>query len=372
MFPLSVSNSLTCLGGKCRKEKKESFITYFKEKHVRNVPKKRILAWTGFFSDTTWEDMHDNHFQTCKVKSCTFTNDRKYFDESDAILFHSGALSNVMSSLDLPSYRHFFQRWVIHNIEPPPRTLLGYEQLAGVFNWTAWYRLDSDIPVKYGGLVELNDNNAPKSVNISKNYGLTNTRMAAWMSSNCHDYVRRQLFIREMKGHLGTDMDLYGACGTKQCPETICRDFLENYKFFFTIENSNCKDYITEKFWEALRRRQVPIVTGSKGYEKVAPSHSYINADDFQSSKSLSDYLLYLAKNEAKYNEYLSWTNKYDIYGEIAGRRKFWCDLCEALHDTDRPSQVYRDLNGWVQDDMPDCPQFTVSFIFSEFLNVIT
>ena len=67
-------------------------------------------------------------------------------------------------------------------------------------------------------------------------------------------------------------MDLYGSCNNRRCPETICSDTVSNYKFFFALENANCRDYITEKFWSALARHQVPVVLGgmsSDDYRKV-------------------------------------------------------------------------------------------------------
>ena len=44
------------------------------------------------------------------------------------------------------------------------------------------------------------------------------------------------------------------------CMEMLARD----YKFVLAFENSNCVDYITEKFFNALANSVVPIVMGAR------------------------------------------------------------------------------------------------------------
>jgi len=48
-------------------------------------------------------------------------------------------------------------------------------------------------------------------------------------------------------------VDIYGKCGSHECPRTqsdeCFKTIEQNYKFYLAFENSNCKDYITEKFY---------------------------------------------------------------------------------------------------------------------------
>ena len=58
-------------------------------------------------------------------------------------------------------------------------------------------------------------------------------------------------YARELGKYI--NVDIYGACGSKRCPRTNtnkCFSILDKeYKFYLAFENSNCKEYITEKFF---------------------------------------------------------------------------------------------------------------------------
>jgi len=73
----------------------------------------------------------------------------------------------------------------------------------------------------------------------------------AWFVSNCEDQNGRLDYARTLSKYIS--VDIYGKCGTKNCSrdnETSCFTKLEkDYKFYLAFENSNCKDYITEKFF---------------------------------------------------------------------------------------------------------------------------
>ena len=82
------------------------------------------------------------------------------------------------------------------------------------------------------------------------NYAANKTKKVAWFVSNCGAKNGRLEYARNLSTFI--DVDIYGSCGQKRCPRSSdeCNKMLDtDYKFYLAFENSNCKDYITEKFY---------------------------------------------------------------------------------------------------------------------------
>ena len=59
-----------------------------------------------------------------------------------------------------------------------------------------------------------------------------------------------------------------------------------DYKFYLSFENSICRDYVTEKFYNPLLYSTVPVVYGGADYDSIgAPFNSYIDVRNFTSGK---------------------------------------------------------------------------------------
>lgn len=113
------------------------------------------------------------------------------------------------------------------------------------------------------------------------------TKLVAWMASNCFSTERRR-YVDELKKYI--HIDIYGGCGPLKCYNNkthpyACNEMLErNYKFYLAFENSKCRDYVTEKFYNALLFSIVPVVYGGADYDAIgAPKNSYIDVRIFQS-----------------------------------------------------------------------------------------
>ncbi|VDK26782.1 unnamed protein product [Taenia asiatica] len=74
----------------------------------------------------------------------------------------------------------------------------------------------------------------------------------------------------------------------------------------------------------------IPIVLGAfkDDYESLLPPHSYINVDNYKSIRQLTDYLLYLDKNDTAYAAYFAWKE----HGRFCAPERLDCRLCGFMH----------------------------------------
>ena len=319
-----------------------------------SVPDKVILRWTKFYGKPwvvptgrkVFEDLE------CPERRCILVDNHTLLPRSDAVLVH---MRDVSSTMDLPKFRLPNQRWIFYLLESPYHTQLNLTQFNGYFNWTSTYSYESDIPSPYGVYTH---NRSRWGLAIGPTIPAdklfqSKTRLAAWFVTNCKARNQREDYVAAMQNHMM--VDVYGNCGRLKCRERdLCRDMLRRkYKFYVAFENSNCRQYITEKFWHtALENNIVPVVMGApkEDYERVAPPHSFIHVDDFPSARELSRYLRMLHKDTRLYNEYFRWKRNGYARTQINMnplKSQFWCNLCSALHNKSLPVKTHWDLAQW-------------------------
>ena len=179
------------------------------------------------------------------------------------------------------------------------------------------------------------------------NFAENKTGQVAWFVSNCDAGNNRLEYAEQLGKHIG--VDVFGDCGTKFCARNSpeCGDKLRQYKFYLAFENSNCVDYITEKFWlNGLQNDILPIVMGPsiQDYEAVAPPKSFIHVDSFDSPEDLAKFLHILDRDDDLYNEYFAWKQLGDFIDT-----KFFCRVCSMLHYSTHTEerQVIEDITWW-------------------------
>ncbi|XP_018336546.1 glycoprotein 3-alpha-L-fucosyltransferase A [Agrilus planipennis] len=298
------------------------------------TPVKNIILWNGL---NAW-NVHSGNavFEQCPVSRCSLDTSKSRAMDADAILFKDSYSSSGFS-------RPKNQVWILYLLECPYHTS-NFARLQGVINWTATYRMDSDIVAPYEKWIYYDDNVKEKSQH--KDYAANKTKKVAWFVSNCGAKNHRLAYATELSKYI--QVDIYGACGSFTCPRSSSQKCFEilnrDYKFYLAFENSNCQDYITEKFFvNGLQHDVIPVVMGARPseYEKAAPHRSYIHTDNFESPEELAQYLNQLDNDDEQYNSYFRWKGTGEFVNTF-----FWCRLCAMLH-APLPHKVYDDVNEW-------------------------
>jgi hypothetical protein len=185
--------------------------------------------------------------------------------------------------------------------------------------------------------------------------------MAAWLVSNCNAHSNRQDYIKELENYI--IIDKFGKCAgatniTYKCPRDAhygywcpAIPFTTDYRFYISFENAACRDYASEKFYQAMDRFMVPIVMRKSDYVDIVPEGSYIAADQFRSPKHLAEYLHYLASNPEEYLKYFEWTKTNTVvWKENHMLEDAICRLCRMLHEN-RTIAIASDMRGSWQSD---------------------
>jgi len=207
---------------------------------------KRILR-VGKFN--FW-GVHEGQYQflkgRCPVQECSIMSNEKTHLADVLLISEMGYFSFLQH---LPKPHH--QVWIAQHWESALKNdRINTWLLQRYINWTVSYRRDSTVAISYGKYAP--KTNADSSQQIV-DYGAGKTKQVAWIVSNCHAKNNRLEYAHELAKYI--DVDIYGACGSLTCnrtgPESCHNLLVKKYRFFLAFENSNCKDYITEKLYHA-------------------------------------------------------------------------------------------------------------------------
>jgi hypothetical protein len=108
------------------------------------------------------------------------------------------------------------------------------------------------------------------------------TKDIAAAISNCGSQFR-QAFVKQLMTHM--HVDHYGHCfhnvnesasRHKNDWQTTKQDLFKDYRFVLSLENKNRPGYITEKIFDALVARAIPIYWGTPDVYKYVPADKFI------------------------------------------------------------------------------------------------
>lgn len=351
-------------------------------KEIHENKLKAVQLLTERFEYKNWGigDLGQKPFENCEEKRCyafkPFRFQQKPLEKSDAVMVHVPNLFYMPSRSNYK--RNPRQLWSFYTMESQKRSFCSshydLKDLDDWFNLTQTFKPSSDLIMDYKSFENWQQIKyyhsylkAYKDIVQKGNYNIQykNKKLAFWFVSHCRTPSRREDYVHELSKYI--DIDIYGDCTEfKNSKPDPCKNsnnkkecyinLYSSYKFYLAFENSQCNDYITEKYWKIYSEDLlfiadiVPIVRGATTYQfnLVTNEGSFINANEFPSPKLLGEYLNILYKNNTGYFQYFKW--KVDLYNQFenilssnqsknfiyrASRDDFspFCQVCKKLHD---------------------------------------
>lgn len=296
-----------------------------------------ILLWYWPFG-RSYSLSGDKCLELYNISRCFLTDNTSAYHTADVVVFHHLELSKHLSML--PDERPPSQSWVWMSMEPPVHQG-NLTRLNGIFNWTMSYRLDADIHIPYGMTVPEVDGRASKPPPNS-------SCLVSWVVSNYKSAHARTVFYRRLKDYI--PIKVYGRWNRKPLPQWALLPTIRNCLFYLSFENSQSKDYISEKLWRnAYEAGVVPVVLGPdrRTYEAVAPPGSFIHVADYKSPADLATHIKELAANRTAYERYFEWRRTHRIKMYTDWRERL-CQICVQYPGL-AAHKVYHDLQSWAQ-----------------------
>lgn len=308
--------------------------------HHPDVPQRNIsiLLWHWPFGRSYRLD-GDKCLEMYNISRCFLSDNTSAFSAADVVVFHHQELSRGLSSLPLNRNRPASQHWVWLSMEPPVNNE-NLTQLNGLFNWTMTYRRDADITIPYGktmlGGDDLGFRTAPNR-----------SCLVSWVVSKYQPHQARAGVYQSLKKHI--PIEVYGKWNKKPLSHKKLLPTIAHCLFYLSFENSEARDYISEKLWRnAFQAGAVPVVLGPSRatYEALAPPGSFIHVGDFKSLADLAAHLKHVAADRRAYEEYFKWHRTHRIKTYTDWRERL-CQIC-VKYPSLPANRVYEDLESWV------------------------
>lgn len=122
---------------------------------------------------------------------------------------------------------------------------------------------------------------------------------------------------------------------------------MKQYLFYIVLENSKCKEYITEKlFNHAYSRGSIPIIQGPsiKDCERLLPPNSYLHLDNYATIRDLVKDIKDITENNEKLASFHMWRYNFEVrneHGFFGSKSYHLCRLCEAMNYNDKTKSAY-------------------------------
>jgi hypothetical protein len=242
----------------------------------------KIFGYKKFCTKTQIEIFGDK----CPYKNCFYSCNHSLASQAQLLLFHKYDVTpNTIPPKNFT--RNSSQIWLLWHDEP--NFVHGYDLNIYKFNWTTSYIFDAEASIGAYGMTIIREkfwSDKEFDKYISQEYS-TRYHQALWFVTNC-GAKRRLNYFRELREYF--PIQVYGKCVqlNESLPSLNARQLAKNLilleknsnetltstncnrwtsceeeqvklnMFYLAFESQSCKDYITEKFWRALKYGLIP------------------------------------------------------------------------------------------------------------------
>ena len=265
---------------------------------METAPSLIVFYNTGFGAPLSF-------YYPCTVlegTQCEISADRQRIEEADAVVFHLPDMGDI-SHLKKCSG----QFWVVWCQECDQNYPIMYQKnFMSLFDISMTYHLDADVIHGYFSPTFEHTFRKPITTKSSD-------LLASIFVSSPINKSGRLGYLYELMNHM--EVHSYGKILqnwelNSDTGRSSKKEVIGKYKFYLAFENACGKDYVTEKFYDALEEGTIPVYLGAENIEELSPSeHCYINVQDFESPAALAKYLKQLDANDEAYNSYFEWKN---------------------------------------------------------------
>ena len=257
-------------------------------------------------------------FVEIKVANFAVEEDRlKALRQADVVVFmfdfHS---TGSVGKIDVPPKPRRETVYVLGSMERPVAQFKQVRSAAFLsrFNFLWSYHTDLPLHTTYltRGHFTMGDFLGPAAVTFTAKL---KSPLLVTLVSNCDDTIGRSALIKRLMKHI--PVHNFGRCyrNVQSSNKRHMADFISKYKFVYSVENSLCSDYVTEKWARGLLRRfnSIPViadVNGFPNYTKFTPHRRlpvYINTADFATAEDLARRLKQIGGNKKLFSEFTSY-----------------------------------------------------------------
>jgi hypothetical protein len=174
------------------------------------------------------------------------------------------------------------------------------------------YLLDSDVPFIYAPFDIRRANRALPDFESRK-------AALLYVNSNCRPANNREIIVSKLAVNYSVPLDAAGKC-LNNAPELAKRlrsaggyfdkkKLVRHYRVCISMENSNGKDYVTEKIWDALAAGCVPLYLGAPNARAdfLPTPDCAIMVEDYPTVEALAAEIKRVLTDRAAFEEYTAW-----------------------------------------------------------------